>query len=118
MPQIQATHLKYKDQGLQVVGICLGDSVADARKYVTDYGYTWTHLYQADDQGSLQASPLALRFGVSAIPFKMLIGRDGALIATGGPLSEIQSKLEEALAQPAESGQPKSKSEAPPAEGS
>lgn len=76
MPLLDATHEKFADRGLNVVGIAVDDSDA-VRDFLKDYPVRYPILLAGDDEDA------SLRFGDTrgVLPYSVLIGRDGKLLA-------------------------------------
>ena len=85
LPHVLAAYQKYHPDGFEILSISLDyhdKTTTDAyRQWITGKGMTWRHLYdQKDWEG-----PLVKAYMVdgSGIPSPFLIGRDGALVASG-----------------------------------
>jgi thiol-disulfide isomerase/thioredoxin len=104
IPHLKESYLKYQVLGLEIVGMdseTLGqgqvepdfvrDTETRAREIVSTRGVTWT---QATTE---TAVPVAVRiFGVNSLPAKILIDRDGRLVArvkTSSELDELLARL-------------------------
>ncbi|HEX7914216.1 TlpA disulfide reductase family protein [Rudaea sp.] len=76
MPLLDATHEKFADKGLLVVGIAIDDSDA-VRDFLKDYPIRYPILLAGEDEDA------SLRYGDTrgVLPYSVLIGRDGRLIA-------------------------------------
>ena len=76
MPLLDATHEKFADKGLLVVGVAIDDSDA-VRDFLKDYPIRYPILLAGDDEDA------SLRYGDtrSVLPYSVLIGRDGRLLA-------------------------------------
>ncbi len=84
LPQLVELNKQYSDQGLQIVGITLDAfqrvSADRVKQFTKDNNMPWPQVY-AD------ATQVAQKFGVSAIPAVFLIdGSTGRLIASGKDL--------------------------------
>ncbi len=76
LPNVAAPYKTYRGRGFEIVGISLdrpGQQPALAA-FVRENKISWRQIY--DEKGSL-----ARRYGVQAIPFTLLIGRDGRIAA-------------------------------------
>lgn len=94
MPELKAVYAKYKDQGVEVLGISLDATPEKARAYATENGLTWLHVAE----GGTWQTPLARRFGINGIPRVIVLDRDGVVVADEhGPLAPI---VEQALKRP------------------
>jgi len=76
MPSIQALHEKYKDKGVEIIGITVWEA-GDPVRYMKDNGFTYTLLTGTDD--------VAPAYGIQGIPRLVVIGKDGSVVhdATG-----------------------------------
>lgn len=81
IPHLRETFEKYRDQGLEIVGVSMDQSgPAIVRRFVSDQNMTWENILQG-------APAIAQQFGVSAIPAPFLINGDtGAVLASGDAL--------------------------------
>lgn len=70
MPDIEKIHREYKDKGLVVLAVDLGEGRADVEEFIESGGYTFSVLL---DQGGSAAK----EFGVSAIPVSCFIDKEG-----------------------------------------
>ena len=82
LPNLLAAYRKYHAKGFDIVGVSL-DRPGDRGRlaaFIRDRRMAWRQVY--DDKGTL-----ARRYGVQAIPFTLLIGRDGriAMVNPRGP---------------------------------
>lgn len=104
IPKLKAVYEKYKAKGFEIVGLnaeALGDDAVDAEtakenaanvnRVVTTRKVNWTI---ATSETSV---PVATKiFGIESLPAKILIDKDGKIIAVGGEkddLEEIVAKL-------------------------
>ncbi|MEO8498742.1 MAG: redoxin family protein, partial [Planctomycetota bacterium] len=87
MPNIRANFEKYRDQGFEVVGVNLDEEVQELKDFTALQPLPWPSVLSADPAAIGWEHPMAVRNGVAAIPFLVLVGRDGTAIAlnTRGP---------------------------------
>ena len=76
-PRLAALHNKYKDQGLEIIGVNMDYDMVNLRPFAEHYGMTWRQTYD----GKGWQNTIAQRFGVASIPFTLVIGRDGKIAA-------------------------------------
>lgn len=104
IPKLKTLYEKYKAGGFEIIGMdteTIGDEAEDpapefvkerfeqARKIILTRGVTWT---QATNE---TAVPVAMNvFGVKALPTKILIDRDGKIIATIGENDDLTGIVE------------------------
>jgi len=106
IPKLKKIHEKYKAQGFEILGLnaeTIGDEDPDpafakeaakrAIQIVTTRGVTWP---QGNSATSL---PVAVNnFGVKVLPTKILIGRDGKIIARLGEKDDTEKIVADAMA--------------------
>ncbi len=106
IPKLKKIHEKYKAEGFEILGLnaeTIGDEDPDpafakeaakrAIQIVATRGVTWP---QGNSATSL---PVAVNnFGVKALPTKVLIGRDGKIIARLGEKDDTEKVVADAMA--------------------
>ena len=88
IPNIIAAYDKYKDKGLEVVGIAVWDEPAASLKAVKDDGVPYPQIINSQE---IATSAYNLR----DIPHIILFAHDGTILARGLRGEEIDKKLEE-----------------------
>lgn len=96
IPTLRAVYEKYKAQGFEVLSISLDDedTQAGVPAFIKKNNMTWRHI--CDGQG--WETPIAQRYGVKAIPFTLLVGRDGRIAAVNLRGEALEPAVKEALA--------------------
>lgn len=92
-PSLQRLYLKYRDSGVEFVGIAVQDSVDGATGFVKRYG--WTLPAGLDENGDI-----ADAYKVLGVPKTCVIGKDGhVLYAHTGTISEegLDEEIKKAL---------------------
>lgn len=84
---------KYKDKGLEILGVSLDDEVSDWKKAVTKDKITWM---QGIDLGGWDALA-AIKWQVDALPSSFLINKDGNVVAINLEKDELEKKIKELL---------------------
>ncbi len=69
---------KHQDQGFEILGISLDMERQALDRAVLEDGCSWRQVFD----GRVWQSEMALRYTVEAIPYLLLIGRDGKIAAT------------------------------------
>jgi peroxiredoxin len=93
MPNVKRAYDKFKSKGFEIYGVSL-DKERDAWLEAIDKdGLTWP---QVSDLQFWQ-SEAAQTYAVQSIPFTVLVGKDGKIIATGLRGAELEKKLAEIL---------------------
>jgi len=97
MPNVIAAYKKYHAQGFDVVGISLDQDRGALTSFLKQNGMPWRQVFD----GKYWQSAVARRYGVMAIPFGLLIGRDGKIVAVEVRGPELAPAIRQALAQKA-----------------
>ena len=77
MPNVIANYKKYHAQGFDIVGVSLDQDKGALTKYIAANKMPWRQIFDGKGWGSA----VGKQYGVQAIPFGLLIGRDGKIIA-------------------------------------
>jgi len=93
LPELQAAYKKFHAQGLEVVGISLDEDKAALTSFVKDNKMPWPQIFD----GKAWNSAVPGVYGVKAIPFMLIVGRDGKIAAVN-PRGNIESAVKAALA--------------------
>lgn len=88
IPNIIAAYKKYRDRGLQVLGLVVNDDKEDADKAIEQFNITYPQIYGItfEQLGS---------YGTNGIPHIILFAPDGTILARGLRGEEIEKTLEE-----------------------
>ena len=95
LPNVQAAYAKYHNQGFEILGISL-DRSGEKQKladFVAENKMGWRHVYD----GNYWQAENAVGYGVQAIPFTVLIGRDGKIAAVSARGEALAPAIEAAL---------------------
>ncbi len=92
-PNIVAVYEKYKDKGLNVVGVSLDKKAEDWKQAIADDGLAWNHV------SNLQhfQDPIAQLYGINAIPAAFLLDENGVIIAKNLRGPALEAKVAELL---------------------
>ena len=74
MPEIESLYQEYKDKGLVIIGIDIGEPEARVRQFVQRGGYSWTFVL--DSNGAVMAD-----YKIRKIPTSFFIDRKGVIQA-------------------------------------
>ena len=94
MPNAIAAYKKYHAQGFDIVGISLDQSRPALTAFITKNKMPWRQVF--DGKGWNSAVPR--QYGVTAIPFGLLIGRDGKIAALDVRGPALTAAIQKALA--------------------
>lgn len=76
MPNVIANYKKYHAQGFDIVGVSLDQDKGALTKYIAENKMPWRQIFDGKGWGS----EVPKQYGVQAIPFGLLIGRDGKIV--------------------------------------
>jgi thiol-disulfide isomerase/thioredoxin len=94
IPNIRANYEKYRDKGFEVIGINLDDDPQVVRdQFFRLQKLPWPTVISEDPQKYGFANPLADKCGVESIPFLVLVGADGNVIAINVRGPALEEKL-------------------------
>jgi len=99
IPNIRKSYDRFHDQGFDVVGINL-DEDQQVDDYLQKKPLPWQTVIAADRAESGFSNPNAVRCGVEAIPFLVLVGRDGRVAAIHVRGERLAPEIERLLKQP------------------
>ena len=94
LPNVKANYDKYKAQGFEIVGISLDEDEEALRSFVKAKDMTWPQIF---DGKGWEAGD-AKTYGVQAIPFTLLIGKDGTIAAVNPRGEALEPAIKAALA--------------------
>jgi Peroxiredoxin len=92
MPNVIAAYKKFQPRGFEVIGISLDRDEAALKNYLEKNGIAWPQIFD----GKFWDSKLANQYGVTAIPFTLLIDGEGRIVGRnlrGAALEQALVKL-------------------------
>jgi len=92
MPNVIDVYKKYHPRGFEIIGVSLDRDEGALKKYLADNKITWPQVFD----GKFWESKLAGVYGVTSIPFTLLINGDGVIVGKnlrGPALGEALEKL-------------------------
>ncbi|MGZ3867173.1 MAG: redoxin domain-containing protein [Bacteroidia bacterium] len=92
-PAVVEAYNKFKDKGFDILGVSLDDNKDKWIAAIAKDNLTWTHV---SDLKGWQSS-VAKTYGVSSIPFNLLLDKEGKILAKGLRGAELEAKLAEVL---------------------
>lgn len=92
-PNVVAAYQKYKDKGFTVYGVSLDKSKSSWVNAIAQDNLTWTHVSDL----KFWQSEAARAYGVSSIPFALLIDKEGKVIGKNLRGAALAQKLAEVL---------------------
>lgn len=87
-PAVVAAYQKYKDKGFDILGVSLDQNKDKWKQAIEKDNLTWTHV---SDLKGWQCE-VAQKYGVTSIPFNVLLDKDGKILAKAlrGPALEAE----------------------------
>jgi peroxiredoxin len=92
-PNVKLVYEKYHKKGFEILGVSLDRDHAAWLKAIKDDGLPWKHV---SDLGFWN-NAAAQEYGVSSIPFTVLVDREGRIVAKGLRAHDLEAKLAELL---------------------
>lgn len=89
LPEMVSLYEKWKDNGLEIVGVAVRDTPDDSKAAINKHNISWPVILNT------QRRPYDI-YGFSGIPHHMLIGPDGKIVSRDESLSQIDARLQAA----------------------
>ena len=97
LPNVRQNYETYHDRGFEIVGVSLDSDREALEEFLADEQIPWANLFAEGETGGWK-HPLAVKYGVQAIPAAFLVDRDGKVIAQDVRGAELGKQLEKLLA--------------------
>jgi len=101
VPNVLKNYKAYHDKGFEVVGVNMDTDPKLAQKYIDDTGAKFPTIYSEDPKAQGWEAPLAVKYGVNAIPRVILVDKDGNVVSTNARGPKLAKLLEQLLGPPA-----------------
>lgn len=96
LPNLRKIYQSYHSQGLEIVSVSLDQDEDALRTFIKKNDLPWTQVFN----GSFpEGYDLAARYGVTGIPFMVLVGRDGKIAATDLRGRSLEAEVRKAVAE-------------------
>lgn len=112
LPNVVKAYQQYHDKGFEVVGICLDDDKEATTAFIENRQLPWVTLFSEDAQHTRWQHPMAVYYGIQAIPTVILVGADGKVVTLSARGSELHKQLRALLGEPMPLESEKSEDEA------
>ncbi len=93
MPEIEAVHQEYQDQGVVVLGVDISEPESMVRQYIQQGGFSWTIVLDSTGE-------VARDYQIAAIPTSFFLDKEGIIRAVNiGAMTKraMEAKLAEAM---------------------
>lgn len=88
---IEAHYKKYRDRGLEVIGISLDEDKQELLEYLERRSLPWPIIHDADED---PLERFVMKFGVSALPTVLLLDKEGKVISLEARQSELNRLMQ------------------------
>ena len=95
MPNIRENYDRYHAQGFEVVGVNLDEDTQSLQRFMSFQKLPWPSVVGADPTTRGWKNPMVEKCGITSIPFLVLVGRDGNVLATNVRGDALDEKLAE-----------------------
>lgn len=94
LPHLRSLYEKYRGRGFTLVGDCLlrGTSAEELPSFLKKYGIVWPTCVDKGEPGGMASA-----YHVEAIPFNVLVGRDGRILAIDVHGTALDKAIKSAL---------------------
>lgn len=96
VPYLKYLYKKYKDQGLEIIGISLDNNEKKWKTAISKFDMDWPQLI--DEKGGFD-SPVAKQYRLTKIPQTYLLNADGQIIGVDLKKRSLKNKIEDYLNQ-------------------
>ena len=97
LPNVKQNYEKYHDKGFEVVGVSLDRSKDDLDQFIADEKIAWPILFPTDKKDQFWNNPMAVYYGVNAIPCAILTNQEGKVVSLNARGPALTDKLAELL---------------------
>lgn len=97
IPRVKSLYEGYHDQGFEVVGISLDNTIDPLKTFIEKREIPWVNLYPNEEEAKTNAgwkNSISSYYGVNAIPCCILIGADGKVISIKARGKVLEDELE------------------------
>ena len=101
VPNVLKNYKAFHDKGFEVVGVNMDTDPKLAEKYQNDTGAKFPTIFSDDADAQGWKSPLAVKYGVNAIPCVILVDKDGNVVSTSARGAKLAPMLTKLLGPPA-----------------
>ncbi len=88
-PKMETLYKSYKNKNVQFIGACLDANVDNWKNVVVEDGLTYLQLHDAEAFDS----EVATTYGITSVPFMMLLDESGKILTFTSRVADIESRL-------------------------
>jgi thiol-disulfide isomerase/thioredoxin len=93
LPNVLKIYKTYHPKGFEIIGVSLDSDKKALTDFVKARGLTYPQLFDGKRWGNANAAS----YGVRAVPFSLLVGKDGRIAAVNPQEEDLEAAVEEAL---------------------
>ncbi len=97
LPNVKQNYEKYHDKGFEVVGVSLDQNKDDLDRFIADEKIAWPILFPTEKKDQFWNNPMAVYYGVNAIPCAILTNQEGKVVSLNARGPALTDKLAELL---------------------
>jgi thiol-disulfide isomerase/thioredoxin len=94
IPNVLSVYKKYHGKGFEILGVSLDQNKSDLTSFIKAQGVTWPQIFT----GEGPKDPVANAYGIQAIPFTMLVGKDGKIVDVNLRGEALEKAVKQAVA--------------------
>lgn len=92
-PKMQNLYINYTNKNVEVLGVCLDANTENWKNVIAEDQLTYIQLIDNEAFNSKVAST----YGITSVPFLMLLDPDGVILSLSSKVSDIEAKLQEVV---------------------
>lgn len=100
LPNVIENYQRYHDKGFEVVGISLDTDAEQVKEFVEKRDIPWPILFSSDPEATEWDHPMAVKYGIQAIPAAILVDKSGKVVSKDARGEELGRHLQELLGDP------------------
>jgi peroxiredoxin len=97
LPNLKAAYDRFREDGFEIVGVNVDRVRKNAFNYLRGERLPWP-IVMDEIAAGIDANPNTIRYGVRAVPFVMLVGRDGRVVYIHVRGTQLWQRVEDLLA--------------------
>jgi thiol-disulfide isomerase/thioredoxin len=102
LPNVKENYEKYHDQGFDVVGISLDEDKEAVTNFIKEREIPWPILFSEKEGTQGWNTPMAVYYGIAAIPAAILVDQEGKVVSLNARGEELGQQLAKLLGEPKE----------------
>lgn len=100
LPNLKSLYQGYSSKGFDIIGVSKDTNMVALERFIAKNQITWSNLYNFSEEEEEQ--PIAQKYGVVSIPYRVLVDKDGKVIKLNPTSTELSETLLKLLGPPVE----------------